>query len=82
MKEPNVDQEAEVVLAGTSWMQGFLEGRENGFSVGLRLGLMTAIKELERLIENNNGKNQQEIDLALKAKELEQRLSELGFIRK
>lgn len=38
-------------LAGTSWMHGFLDGREDGFRVGLKLGLMVAIQELERLIK-------------------------------
>ena len=41
------------VLAGTSWLQGFLDGREEGFKIGLKLGLLAATQELEHLIKEH-----------------------------
>jgi hypothetical protein len=70
----------EEILANTSWMQGFLDGRENGFEVGLKLGLTAAIQELERLIEKRKEPNP-EIKLADDIKDLEHQLSQLGFVR-
>jgi hypothetical protein len=70
----------EEILSGTSWMQGFLDGREEGFSVGLKLGLTTAIRELERLIEKCKEPSP-EIQLADNIKNLEHQLSQLGFVR-
>jgi len=78
----NSEQELEAALEGTSWLEGFRHGREDGFEVGLKLGMMTALKELERLIAKNKVTENQELNLAHKARELEEQLGKLGFIRK
>jgi len=76
------EKDLEVALEGTSWLDGFRNGRQDGFEVGLKLGIMTAIKELERRIAKIEAKEGQEINLAEKVRELEQQLNELGFVRK
>jgi len=76
------EKDLEVALEGTSWLDGFRNGRQDGFEVGLKLGIMTAIKELERRIAKIEAKEDQEINLAEKVRELEQQLNELGFVRK
>jgi hypothetical protein len=69
----------ESVFEGTSWLEGFRQGRQDGFEIGLKLGLVTAIKELERLIEK---KPDHEIKLAEELRARERQLDELGFVRK
>jgi hypothetical protein len=74
-----IEDPLEIVLEGTSWLEGFRQGREDGFEVGLKLGLVTAIKELERRIKM---RPDEQIKLAEELRARERQLDKLGFVRK
>lgn len=71
----------EAIIKATSWWQGFLEGREDGYRVGLTLGVRTALEFLEQMVKET-GQGKLEEKLAQECRDLEHKLLELGFVRK
>lgn len=50
-KVPELPKSSEELIKATSWWEGFLHGRNEGYRVGLELGVRTAINYLEGMVE-------------------------------